>query len=402
MIPIYEAFRIIDQEVTQLKVETVLLESSVKRVLAEDVVADMDLPPFDRSQMDGFAVISEDTKEAPVKLKLIGESIAGRGFDGEVKPGETVKIMTGARVPKGADSIQKLELAKESNGFVEILEPTSHKQNIVSMGEEIKKGTKVFSSGELITDKMIPTLASFGYAKIKVFCQPKIWILSTGTELVEIHEKPGKDQIRNSNSVMLQMFLKTLGLESKVLKNIGDDQRALAETIEQEVVSDESEGKVLITTGGVSVGDYDFTKLALKSLGAEIFFDKIALKPGKPTVFAKLGECLIFALPGNPVSAAVTFQLFVRRAILKMQGAINYCLKDEFAIVAKKIKSTKERDCVLPAFVSTNEQGQMMIESLKFAGSSNFIQFAHSNSLVYVPKGKDLQEGDIAKTWFLF
>jgi len=402
MIPIHEAFRIIDEKVPKLSAETVRLEDSVRRVLAEDIEADLDLPPFDRSQMDGFAVRSEDTKKAPVRLRLVGESIAGRGFDGEVKFGEAVKIMTGARVPKGADSVQKLELARETDGFVEILEPTSHKQNIVAMGEEIRKGKKVFSVGERITEQMVPTLAAFGYAEVKVIRQPKIWILSTGTELVEIHEKPGKDQIRNSNSVMLKIFLKNLGLDATILKNIADDEEMLARIIKQEVISKDSEGKLLITTGGVSVGEYDFTKSALRNLGAEILFEKVSIKPGKPTVFAKLSDCFVFGLPGNPVSAAVTFYLFVRRAILRMQGASVCGFKDEYAVVLKRIKSAKERECVLPAFVSTNEKGQMVIESLKFAGSSNFIELARANSLVYVPKGKDLNEGEVAKVWFLY
>jgi molybdopterin molybdotransferase len=402
MIPIDEAFRIIDEKIPTLSVETVKLEDSVERILAEDIEADSDLPPFDRSQMDGFAVRTEDTKKAPVRLRLVGESIAGRGFDGEVKPAEAVKIMTGARVPKGADSVQKLELARETDGFVEIFEPTSRKQNIVETGEEIKKGTKVFSIGERITEQMIPTLAAFGYAEVKVVRQPKIWILSTGTELVEIHEKPGKDQIRDSNSVMLKIFLKNLGLNATVLKNIADDEETLAGIIKQEVISKDSEGKILITTGGVSVGEYDLTKSALKNLGAEIFFEKVSIKPGKPTVFAKLADCFVFGLPGNPVSAAVTFFLFVRRAILKMQGASVCGFKDEYAVVLKKIKSAKERECVFPAFVSTNEKGQMTIESLRFAGSSNFIEFARANSLVYVPKGRDFSEGDVAKVWFLY
>jgi molybdenum cofactor synthesis domain-containing protein len=401
MIPIHEAFQVIDEKMPKLSTEFVSLEDSLHRVLAEDIKADSDLPPFDRSQMDGFAIRADDTKMAPARLKLIGQSIAGKGFDGEVKPGEAVKIMTGARVPKGADAVQKLELAREINGFVEILEPASPRQNIVAMGEEIKEGTKIFSAGELITEHMIPTLAAFGYAHVKVFRQPKIWILSTGTELVEIHEKPNKDQIRNSNSIMLKVFLKNIALNATILRNIADDEKLLAETIHQEVISEDSEGKVLITTGGVSVGEYDFTKSALRSLGAEIFFEKVSIKPGKPTVFAKLKDCFVFGLPGNPVSAAVTFYLFARRAILRMQGANRCDLEDGFAIVTKKIKSTKERDSVLPAFVSTDEKGQMKIESLRFAGSSNFIEFARANSLVYVPKGKDLHEGETAKIWFL-
>ena len=186
--------------------ETIEFENSVGRILAEEIRADMDLPPFDRSQMDGFAVKTDDVKNAPVKLKIIGESIAGKGFDGKIKTGEAVRIMTGARVPVGADSVQKVELTEETDGFVKILEPTKLNQNMVLKGAEIKKGEKIFNAGEIISENMIAAIASFGYAKLKVFRRPKVAILSTGSEIVDISETPQKDQIRNSNSIMLKVF----------------------------------------------------------------------------------------------------------------------------------------------------------------------------------------------------
>ncbi len=396
MISIAEALKIIDESISALSTESVEIEKCVWRVLAEDVIADMDLPPFDRSQMDGFAVKSQDTLSLPARLKIIGESVAGKGFDGEVKSGEAVRIMTGARVPAGADAVQKVESTRISCDFVEILQTAEPLQNIVRQGEEIKKGTKIFSIGEQIKERMIPTLASFGYKNVKVYRQPKVFVLSTGTELVGIEEKPQKDQIRNSNSVMLAVFLKRLGIEAKVLSNIADDKDALMQTISQEIL-DNGETKVLITTGG----DYDFTKPVFRELGAQIFFEKVALKPGKPTVFAKLGNSFIFGLPGNPVSSAVTFYLFVRRALLRLQGASTVDLESGTAFVKGRIKATKDRDAVLPVLVSVNGEGRAVVESLKFAGSSNFIEFAKSNALVYVPCGKTLQEGELAKIWFL-
>jgi molybdopterin biosynthesis enzyme len=157
----------------------------------------------------------------------------------------------------------------------------------------------------------------------------------------------------------------------------------------------------LITTGGVSVGDYDFTKPVLREIGAEIFFEKISLKPGKPTVFAKKNKCLIFGLPGNPVSAAVTFFLFVRTALLKMQNAENTELKKGFAAASEKIKAAKERDSVLPVSLSTDKKGNLKIETLRFSGSSNFIAFARADALVFVPQGKSLEKGDAAEIFFL-
>ena len=169
MIPISEALKIIRRETFPLLVETIELEAAVDRVLAENIKADMDLPPFDRSQMDGFAVKNADVKNAPVKLKIIGESVAGKGFHKKLKSGEAVRIMTGAPVPAGADSVQKVELTNESGDFITILESTKEKQNIVRRAEEIKKGTRIFGTGEIITQNMIAAIASFGYAKAQGF-----------------------------------------------------------------------------------------------------------------------------------------------------------------------------------------------------------------------------------------
>jgi len=419
MIPISEAIEIIKRESFALESETIDLENAVGRVLAEEVRADMDLPPFDRSQMDGFAVKTNDTQNAPVKLKIIGESVAGKGFDGEIKSGEAVRIMTGARVPKGADAVQKVELTHEENEFIDILEPPKLRQNINLHASEIEKGALIFEKGEIITEQMIAAIASFGYAKIQVFQKPKVAILSTGSEIVNIDEKPEKDQIRNSNSIMLKVFAEKLKIDAEVLPLVHDDFETLKNTIaeavgfQSKVQSPKSKvdvpkskiqnpkSKILILTGGVSVGDYDFTKPALRELGAEIFFEKVSLKPGKPTVFAKLNNVLIFGLPGNPVSVAVTFALFARTAILQMQSAKSSELKKGLAVCADKIKGAKERDCYLPISLSTNENGQLIIESLRFSGSSNFIAFSRADALVFIPQGKNLESGDVAEILYL-
>lgn len=398
MISISEALKIIERETFALAAETVDLENSIGRVLAEKIVADTDLPPFDRSQMDGFAIKSDETKNAPVNLKIVGESVAGKGFDGSLREGEAVRIMTGARVPDGADAVQKVELTEERDEFVEIFETAKPRQNIVERGAEIRRGAEVFGAGEIVNEQMIAALASFGYAKVRVFRQPRISILATGSEIVNVDETPQKDQIRNSNSAMLAALAKKLGLEADVLPLVGDDFETLKKRIAAAVAT---KSQILVLTGGVSVGDYDFTKPALRELGAELFFEKVSLKPGKPTVFAKLNDCLIFGLPGNPVSVAVTFYLFVRKAILRMQSASSDQLKKGFAVVSEKIKGAKERDCYLPVSVQTNEKGHLIIESLRFSSSSNFIAFARANALIFVPAGKTYEPGDVAEVLFL-
>jgi molybdopterin molybdotransferase len=419
MIQITEAIEIITREAFTLAAETLDLADSLGRVLAEDVNADMDLPPFDRSQMDGFAVRSSDTKNAPAKLRIIDESVAGKGFDGDLKSGEAVRIMTGARVPAGADSVQKVEETRESEGFVEILKTTETGQNINKLASEIKTGARVFAKGETVTAQMIAAIASFGYAQLEVFEKPLVEIFSTGSEIVEIHETPQKDQIRNSNSMMLKILAEQAGANARILPQVHDDFETLRKHVADSVglnskfkiqnsksKADKSKiqnpkSKILIITGGVSVGDYDFTKPVLRALGAEIFFEKVSLKPGKPTVFARLGDTLVFGLPGNPVSVAVTFYLFARRAIRLAQSANDSGLKSGFAVCGGKIKGAKERDCYLPVSLSTDKKGRLTIESLRFSGSSNFVAFSRADALAFVPQGKNLENGDIAEILFL-
>jgi molybdenum cofactor synthesis domain-containing protein len=394
MIPISEAISIIKREISRLEPENVDLSTVCERILAENIFADSDLPPFNRSMMDGFALKSEDVKNVPAKLKIVGESVAGKRWQGELKNGEAVRIMTGAALPIGADSVQKIEVTKEFNGFIEILEPTKSGQFFVREASEITKNTKLFEIGEVITEKMIASLASFGYANVKVFKRPTVSILATGSELVAINEMPKQDEIRDSNSITLKIFAEKFAEIEKV-ELIKDD----LESIKSAILNLKSE--IIILTGGVSMGDYDFTKPALRELGAEIFFEKVSLKPGKPCVFAKLGEQFIFGLPGNPVSVITTFSLFVRTAILLMQNAKQTELKQGFAILSKQLKSAKERDSYLPATLEINENAQLIATPLRFSGSSDFVGFAKTDCLIFVPKGETLEAETIAKIAFI-
>lgn len=402
MISISEALKIIESKIFTLDDETIELNDSIGRILAENIKADMDLPPFDRSQMDGFAVRAKDFGAAdeknPVKLKIIGESAAGKGFDGKIEKGETVRIMTGARVPQGANSVQKKEVTSETgDGFVEIFEPPEKNQNIVSQAAEIEKGAKVSAKGERIDEKAIAVLASFGYSKVKVFKRPKVSILATGSEIVGVSETPQKDQIRDSNSVSLKHFAENCGARTSVLPLVEDN----LETLKAVIAKAAQRSNILILSGGVSVGDYDFTKPALRESGAKIFFEKVALRPGKPAVFAKLNDCFIFGLPGNPVSAAVTFYLFVYPAILQMQNAKATKLKEISAVLQKKLKGAKERDSYIPAKISFGDDAKISVEPLKWGGSSDFVSFARADSLIFAPQNKTLETGEITKVLLL-
>jgi molybdenum cofactor synthesis domain-containing protein len=312
-------------------------------------------------------------------------------------PGEAVRIMTGAPVPAGADAVQKVEVTTENDDHVEILEQAEKGKFIIRKGAEIKKGHTVISSGEIITENMIAVLAAFGYAKVKVAQKPKVAILSTGSEIVDVDQTPGADQIRNSNSLMLRAFAEKCGASTVTLPIAGDN----IEDLKKQILNATKNTDMLVMTGGVSVGKYDFTKAALLELGAEIFFEKVRLKPGKPTVVARLNDKLVFGLPGNPVSVAATFFLFVRQALLLMQGVSKCGLKPGFAIASAKIKGTKERDTYLPASLSTNKKGKLIAKPLRWHGSSDFVGFARAESLIYILAGETFDEGDVVEILFL-
>jgi molybdenum cofactor synthesis domain-containing protein len=364
----------------------VRLPDSRSRILAEDITADTDLPPFDRAQMDGYAVRAEDVASSPARLHIVGESAAGAGWHYELKRGEAVRIMTGAPVPKGADAVQQVELTREVDGTVEILEPVIPGRSIVNQASEIKAGETVLWAGDQISAVMIATLASFGYAKVKVARRPRVAVMATGSELVDVDQSPARDQIRDSNNYTIEAYATQAHAIVERLPLVGDETNALKEKIRDAAARSD----VLITSGGVSMGVYDFTKAALKELGAEIFFERVALRPGKPTVFARLGRTLVFGLPGNPVSVAVTFNLFARAALLRMQGATKATLNEEHAALSRDVKGSIDRESYLPAILRTDERGILLAEPLKWGGSSDFVSFAKASALINIPAGPGL------------
>ena len=371
------------------------LRYALGRVLAQDVVADSDLPPFDRSQMDGYAVRAEDVREAPARLRIVGESAAGRGWHHQLEEGQAVRIMTGAPVPAGADSVQQVELTTElkDGTVVELLESVETGKSIVPRGAEIKAGEIVLSAGTVINAAMMAVLAAFGYAKVEVFRKPRVAVLATGTELVAVDQKPGQDQIRDSNNYSIGAYAELAGAIVERLPVAGDETSVL----KRQIAEAAERCDVIVTSGGVSMGVYDVTKSALKELEAELFFERVALRPGKPTVFARLPNgTLVFGLPGNPVSVSVTFNLFARTALLAMQGAAEPALKQETAALAKSVKGTVERESYLPVQLTTNDDGELIAFPLKWGGSSDFVAFAVATALVIVPANvKTIEAGSL-------
>jgi molybdopterin molybdotransferase len=397
MISVAEAIQIVRAQTRPLPSERVKLEHVLHRTLAEDIVADSDLPPFDRSQMDGYAVRAEETTGAPVRLRIVGESAAGRGWHHEVNEGEAVRIMTGAPVPAGADSVQQVELTHElkDGTVVELLESVELGKSIVKRGAEIVAGETVLQSGTRINAAMMAVLAAFGYAEVVVAQRPRVGALATGTELVPVKEKPGQDQIRDSNNYSIGAYAELTGALVERLPLALDETSLLKNQIAQAA----EKCDVVVTSGGVSMGVYDVTKAALRELDAEIFFERVALRPGKPTVFARLPNgTLVFGLPGNPVSVAVTFNLFARTGLLAMQGASEPALKYETALLARSVKGNVDRESYLPAQLTTNDDGELIAFPLKWGGSSDFVAFALTTALAIIPAGtKTLEANSLIK-----
>jgi molybdopterin molybdotransferase len=385
MISVSEAIRVVKEQAQALPSEEVELTDALGRVLAEDVIADTDLPPFDRAQMDGYAVRAADTLSLPARLRVVGEAAAGRGWHQTLQAGEAVRIMTGAPVPAGADSVQQVEVTSEHGEglHVEISKSTEPGQFIVRRASEIKRGQTVLLRGEEINAARMAVLASFGYAKVRMSVRPRVSVLATGSELVAVNMTPGQDQIRDSNTFSLSAYAALAGARVERLRLAGDD----LELLKQEIGQAAERADVLILSGGVSMGVYDFTKVALHALGAEVFFERVSLRPGKPTVFARLKRALVFGLPGNPVSVSVTFNLFARTALRAMQGALEVSLKEERAVLARAVRGALERESFLPALLHSDEEGHLIAEPLKWGGSGDFVAFARAAALINVPQG---------------
>ena len=291
--------------------------SAIGRVLAENIVADRNYPPFNRSIRDGFAVRAADVAESGAKLRLIGESRAGTAFDRSVGPGECVRILTGAPVPRGANAVVMHEYTREEGDHIIFEQAVRLGQYYVLAGAEARIGEAVVMRGIRLGYAELAVAAEVGHTRIEVSRRPRVAILSTGDELVPVDGAPGPFQIRNSNNVSLAAQVALAGAEPVAIGHAKDEIADLRARIEQGLESD-----MLLLSGGVSAGKYDLVEKVLEELGAEFFFDAVAIRPGKPVVFGWCRGRPVFGLPGNPVSTMVTFELFVVPAIEKLLGSV--------------------------------------------------------------------------------
>jgi molybdopterin molybdotransferase len=346
-------------------------------VLAQDVKTDREYPPFDRSTRDGYAVHAADAAQ-DAKLPCAGEIKAGDTVDAPLKPGTCVQIMTGAAVPAGADAVVMLEHTRREGDTVHFDRAPSSGQNIVPRGSEASSEQTILSSGQRLGYAELALAAQVGASQLRCANKPRVAILSTGDEVVSIDEAPGAFQIRNSNSVSLAAQVRLAGGEPVPLGNAADRVDDLRAKIERGLKED-----ALVLSGGVSMGKYDLVETVLKDLGAEFYFDAVAIRPGKPAVFGKCADTLVFGLPGNPVSTMVTFELFVTAALDLLSGAPARDLPLVEARLGAALNEKQGLAHFLPARVEWRG-ATPEVRALPWQGSGDIAALARANCFLMV------------------
>lgn len=370
-------------------IEVVPLESALGRVLAVDAKADRDYPPFRRSARDGFAVRSADTASIPSTLNCAGEARAGGFFQGKLQAGECVSIMTGAPVPEGADAVVMVEDTRQDGPAITILKAARSLDNVVAQGCEAAVGQVVLRAGSRLGAAELGLLASIGASPVAVFRQPEVVIIATGDELVPVESRPEWFQIRNSNSYALAAQAALAGGRPKVLGIAPDDPKDLRRIFANGLQSD-----LLLLSGGVSAGKYDFVEPILAELGAEFYFDSVAIRPGKPVVFGRAHNTFFFGLPGNPVSAYVTFELFARPAIGVLGGAAFEAPVFLQARISRPVSRREGLTAFVPARLS-NVKGSSVVEPVRWQGSGDLAGLPAANCFIVLRSDRDSpQTGD--------
>jgi molybdopterin molybdotransferase len=320
MIEVSDAFEKVLEHAPQLPTETVSLSEALHCILAEPVVARNDSPSFNSSAMDGYGVKASDVKSAseenPVELDIVCVIKAGQVHEEPLEHGTAVKIFTGAMVPEGVEAVLMREKSSESDGKVLVKFSVKPGENIRRQGEELKTGDRALPAGILITPPVMGLLAGLGYAEVCVYRKPRVAVITTGDELLDPSAPLEKGKIRDANTYTIRAALQELGIHVITLERVPDNPEELLEAVSRLL----SSADVLLVSGGVSVGDFDFVKEVFGHAGVEKVFWKVAIKPGKPTFFGTKDRKLIFGLPGNPVSALAIFYIFVRPALLQMMG----------------------------------------------------------------------------------
>src|SRR5271155_1358475 len=381
MISYQTARRIIREQLrkplTAVAAESVLLSEASGRVLARDVAADRDYPPFARSARDGYAVRAGEAVEGAA-LSCVGEIKAGDAPPGLERARTCLQIMTGAAVPSGADAVVMIEHTRREGDTVHFARRAEVGQNVIAQGCEARSGQIVLSAGMRVGYAEIAQAAQVGAAELWCAARPRVAILSTGDEIVDFTQAPGAYQIRNSNAVSLAAQVRAAGGEAVLLRHAVDREAELLERISVGLRED-----ILVLSGGVSMGKYDLVEDVLRSMGAEFFFDAVAIRPGEPAAFAGCEGKRVFGLPGNPVSTMVTFELFVVPAIDLRSGAVARALPFVEVVLAEDLNEKPGMTHFLPARVAW-EKGVGNVRALKWQGSGDIGAMVQANCYLVV------------------
>jgi molybdopterin molybdotransferase len=351
-------------------------------VLAQEIRTDREYPPFDRSTRDGYAVRAKEVTPG-AKLRCVGEIKAGDTVNEALRPGTCVQIMTGAAIPAGADAVVMIEHTQREGDATRFERAALPGQNIVPRGSEAKAGQTILTPGMRLGYAELALTTQVGAAQLQCAKKPRVAILSTGDEVVLVEEKPGPFQIRNSNSVSLAAQVRIAGGEPVVLGNAADRVEDIGEKIERGLKED-----ALVLSGGVSMGKYDLVEKVLKALGAEFFFDAVAIRPGKPAVFGMCQGKPVFGLPGNPVSTMVTFELFVAPAIDLLSGAEARALPLLEARLAEALNERPGLTHFLPARLEWSGPVPE-VKAVRWQGSGDIAALAKANCFLVAPAGRE-------------
>ena len=398
-ITIEEARAIVREHIKPGRTETVLVTDAVGRVVAHDLVSDIDVTPFDDSAMDGFAVRAADVEaasdDAPVALQCVDHIGAGGVFEGILQPGQTTRIMTGALIPEGADAVVKIEdVSFTGEGTVgdtiTFHAPTSVGKNIRYAGEEAKAGDMVVEAGDVITPAGAGLLAACGNLHVDVYARPVVGLISIGSELVEADEVPARGMIRNSNVWAMQANVAAAGGVAKVFPTVPDDVEAIKAVYTQAV----SECDLVVSTGGACLGDFDLTPGILMELGT-MHFERVSVKPGKSQPFGEIDGTPVFVLSGNPAASSMGFELYVRLAMRIMQGYTQLDRPTVKARITCDIRKKDPRVFLERAVLSRADDGELEVVTLKNQSSALFGALQRCNCFAVIPEGLDgVRAGD--------
>jgi molybdopterin molybdotransferase len=380
LLTIDEAQRLILERVRQLPVERAALADAAGRVLAEDAAAVVDLPPFPSSAMDGYAVRSDDT---PATLPVAARIAAGRPAPRELRAGEAMAIATGGVVPDGADAVIPIEYVVERDNAVEIPEPVAVGSNVRPRGGDLRAGDIVVGRGAALGPAQLGALAAAGIAEVACAARPRAAVVTTGTELRSPGEQLGPGEVYEANGLILATQLRSAGALPRRLEAVADDEEAHRDALGRALEAD-----VLVTSGGVSVGPHDLVRRIEAELGVEEVFWRVAVKPGKPVSFGVRESTLVFGLPGNPVSSFVGFELFVRPAVLALQGHADPLPRFEPGRLAAAAKQNGARDQLVRARSRAGEDGAVVLEPLVGQESHMIARAAAADALVLLPRGE--------------